>query len=600
MAKFRPSLMMRATIMTLESFDHLLARAEAWRQGDCDPAAAAELGALIAKGAAAEAELRERFSGMLEFGTAGLRGVIGAGESRMNRAVVRRATAGLARYLLANVTDVKQRGVIIGRDGRTLSPELADDTAGVLAAHGIPALVFAPVVPTPVTAFAVLHLKAAAAVMITASHNPPEYNGYKVYWSNGAQIIPPHDTGIAAEIAKIGAARDVPVLSPGEARSNALWRDLDESVGRAYHAAIQKEQRHPETKTRDFAIVYTAMHGVGGVWAKEALATAGFTNVHMVKEQFEPDAAFPTVRFPNPEEKGALDLSLALAEKTKAELILANDPDADRLACVTRRKDGTMTALTGNEVGVLLGHYCLTQTTPRPQFPSVMTSIVSSPQLGVIAHDLGALYDEVLTGFKWIGNRAIEREEKDHATFLLGYEEALGYTVGDVARDKDGVGSALVFADLVAWCRSRGVTVHEYLEEIQRAHGLFVAMQKNLTLPGAAGAATIATIMENFRARPPQAIGDFAIKNVKDYKTGAGLGHAKMPASNVIAYELEGGSLVTLRPSRSVPKNHYDFDPRVALAARDSLAVAGARADMRLDALVAAFVKLAVERGQPS
>jgi phosphomannomutase len=606
MAKIQLSLMMRATTMTLESFDHLLARAEAWRQGDCDPEAAAELGALIdraaqdGQGTPVEHELRERFSGPLEFGTAGLRGVIGAGESRMNRAVVRRATAGLARYLLANVTDVKQRGVIIGRDGRTLSPELADDTAGVLAAHGIPALFFPTVVPTPVTAFAVLHLKAAAAVMVTASHNPPEYNGYKVYWSNGAQIIPPHDTGIAAEIEKIGVARDVPVLSPGQARANSLWRDLDESVGRAYQAAIALEQRHPETRTRDFAIVYTAMHGVGGVWAKDALTRAGFTNLHMVKEQFEPDAAFPTVRFPNPEEKGALDLSLALADETRAELILANDPDADRLACVTRRKDGTMVTLTGNEVGVLLGHYVLTQTQPRPLYPSVMTSIVSSPQLGVIAHELGALYDEVLTGFKWIGNRAIEREEHDHATFLFGYEEALGYTVGDVARDKDGVGSALVFADLVAWCRSRGVTTHEYLEEIQRAHGLFVATQKNFTLPGAAGAATIAKIMDGFRASPPQAIGDFKIKVAKDYKTGAGLGHAKMPASNVIAYELEGGSRVTLRPSGTEPKIKYYFDLREALAASESLAVARARADMRLDALVSAFAKLAVERGQPS
>jgi phosphomannomutase len=590
--------------MSLESIEQLLARAEAWRQGDPDPAAAAELGAFLEKVRSnqpgAEAELRDRFSGPLEFGTAGLRGVIGAGETRMNRAVVRRATAGLARYLLAHVPDVKQRGVVVGRDGRKMSVEFADDTAGVLAAHGIPALFFTHVAPTPLTAFATLHLKAAAAVMVTASHNPPEYNGYKVYWANGAQIIPPHDTGIAAEIAKVGPARDVKVLSPGEARSNALWRDLDDSVGRAYLAAIAREQRHTDVKARDFAIVYTAMHGVGGVWARDALAAAGFSNVHLVAEQFEPDGAFPTVRFPNPEEPGALDLSLALAEKTRAELILANDPDADRLACVTRKKDGTMVPLTGNEVGVLLGHYVLTQTTPRPQLPSVMTTIVSSPQLGVIAHELGALYDELLTGFKWIGNRAIEREEKDHATFLMGYEEALGYTVGDVARDKDGIGSALVFADLVAWCRSRGVTVHEYLEEIQRAHGLFVAMQKNFTFPGAAGAATITKIMDGFRASPPSAIGDFKIKTVKDYKTGAGLGNAKLPASNVIAYELEGGSRVTLRPSGTEPKIKYYFDLREAFAANETLEVARARADMRLDALVAAFSKLAVERGQPS
>jgi phosphomannomutase len=584
--------------MTPDSLNELLTRADAWRQGDCDAAAAAELAALIST--RSEAELRERFSGPLEFGTAGLRGVIGAGESRMNRAVVRRATAGLARYLLAHVPDAHQRGVIVGRDGRRLSPELAEDTAGVLAAHGIPALVFDGVVPTPVCAFATLHLHAAAAVMVTASHNPPEYNGYKVYWGNGAQIIPPHDTGIAAEIARVGAAREVPILTPTQARANSLWRPIDDSLGRAYLAAILAEQRHAENRARDFDIVYTAMHGVGGRWVRDALAAAGFSKVHVVPEQFEPDADFPTVRFPNPEEPGALDLSLALAEQTKAEMILANDPDADRLAVVARRPDGTLTALTGNEVGVLLGHYCLTQTRPRPAVPSVMTTIVSSPQLGVIARDLGALYDETLTGFKWIGNRAIEREQKDGATFLMGYEEALGYTVGKVARDKDGVGAALVFADLVAWCRARGVTVHEYLEEIQRDHGLFVAVQKNFTFPGAAGAATIAKIMDGFHAAPPAKIGELGVITVKDYKTGAGLADANMPRSNVIAYELDGGSRVTLRPSGTEPKIKYYFDLRETLHTGESLAIARARADMRLDALSAAFLALAVERGQPS
>ncbi len=584
--------------MTLDSLNDLLARADAWRLGDSDPSAAAELAALIAS--RSEAELRERFAGPLEFGTAGLRGVIGAGESRMNRAVVRRATAGLARYLLEHVPNATSRGVVVGRDGRRLSPELAEDTAGVLAAHGIPALVFPDVVPTPVTAFATLHLDAAAAVMVTASHNPPEYNGYKVYWGNGAQIIPPHDTGIAAEIARVGPARDVPILSPARARANSLWRDIDESVGRAYITAILAEQRHPRDGARDFPIVYTAMHGVGGRWARDSLAAAGFARVHLVAEQFEPDGAFPTVRFPNPEEPGALDLSLALAEKTRAEIILANDPDADRLAVVARRKDGTMVALSGNEVGVLLGHYCLTQTEPRPERPSVMTTIVSSPQLGVIARDLGALYDETLTGFKWIGNRAIEREQKDGATFLCGYEEALGYTVGKVARDKDGVGSALVVADMVAWCRARGVTVHEYLEEIQRAHGLFVAMQKNFTFPGAVGAATIAKILDGFRAAPPARIGELAVTTVKDYKTGQGLPDPSMPRSNVIAYELEGGSRVTLRPSGTEPKIKYYFDLRETLVAGESLAVARARADMRLDALAASFLALAAERGQPS
>jgi phosphomannomutase len=571
----------------------LVRLAEAWRCGDPDPATAAELGALIAS--EAEAELADRFAGPLEFGTAGLRGVIGAGETRMNRAVVRRATSGLARYLLATVPDVKARGVVIGRDGRRMSPEFADDTAGVLAAAGIPALVFPGLAPTPLTAFGLLHLGAAAAVMVTASHNPPEYNGYKVYWQNGAQIVPPHDAGIAQAIAQVGPASDVPVLGPAEARRRGLWRDIGDEVGAAYLAAILAERRHPGGAGRDLGIVYTAMHGVGGRWVVDALAAAGFTRVDVVAEQHQPDGAFPTVRFPNPEEPGAMDLATALAERLGAELILANDPDADRLAVMAKDRAGVMRALSGNEVGVLLGHYCLTQTSPPPVKPSVMTTIVSSPQLGAIARDLGALYDETLTGFKWIGNRALERERADGARFLFGYEEALGYTVGTVARDKDGVGAALVFADLAAFCRGRGQTVHDYLEAIHRAHGLFVATQKNFTFPGAEGAATIRTIMDGFRAAPPRTIGGLAVTEVKDYKAGVGA----LPRSNVIAYELGGGTRVTVRPSGTEPKIKYYFDLREGLAAGESLADARRRADARLAALVDAFLGLAVERGQP-
>jgi phosphomannomutase len=579
--------------MSQLSWEELVARARAWQAADCDAADAAELAALI--DTKAEAELADRFSGPLEFGTAGLRGVIGAGQTRMNRAVVRRATAGLARYLLATLPDATTRGVIVARDGRRMSKEFAEDAAGVLAAHGIPALYFADLAPTPLCAFATLHLRAAAGVMVTASHNPPEYNGYKVYWENGAQIIPPHDTGIAAAIDKIAPAREVQILSMDEGRARGLVRDVADEVARAYLAAISAEQRHAGGPGRDLGIVYTAMHGVGGVWVERALAENGFTNVHLVAEQFEPDGAFPTVRFPNPEEPGAMDLSSALAEKTGADLILANDPDADRLAVIVREA-GALRALSGNEVGVLLGHYVLTQTRPKPATPSVMTTIVSSPQLGVIARDLGALYDELLTGFKWIGNRAIEREQADGATFLMGYEEALGYTVGKVARDKDGVGAALVFADLAAWCRARGVSVLGYLEEIQRAHGLFVATQKNFTFPGAAGAAVIAGIMEGFRKRPPAQIGALGIVTTKDYKAGVG----SMPKSNVIAYELSGGSRVTLRPSGTEPKIKYYFDLREELAAGEPLAQARARAEDKLAALVAAFLALAAERGQPA
>ncbi|MSP60280.1 MAG: phospho-sugar mutase [Myxococcales bacterium] len=578
----------------------ILARADAWLTADPDPATAAELRRLIDAGD--HAELADRFAGALEFGTAGLRGVLGAGPNRMNRAVVRRTTAGLARYLLAKVPDVTTRGVVVGRDGRTLSPEFAADTASVLAAHGIPALFFPEVVPTPVTAFATLRLGAAGAVMVTASHNPPEYNGYKVYWGNGAQIIPPHDQGIAEEIDRVGPACDVPLLAEAEARARGLWRDLGPDLDEAYLAAIL--ELRPHRLAGDLPIVYTAMHGVGGRWVEAALARAGFSALHVVPEQHQPDGAFPTVRFPNPEEPGAMDLSRALADKVGAELVLANDPDADRLAVIVRDERGLLRALTGNEVGVLLGHYLLTQSPAKPKKPLVITSIVSSPQLGVIAHDLGALYDETLTGFKWIANRALARLESEGADFVFGYEEALGYTAGTVARDKDGVGTALVFADLAAWCRARGTTVLGYLEEIQRRHGLFVAAQRNFTFPGAEGAQVIANILRGFRERPPVRIGELAVVAAHDYlrgesRVGSEVRRLDLPPSNVLAYQLEGGSRVTLRPSGTEPKIKYYFDLKQDLAQGEPLADARARAEGRLLAIQEALLALARDRGHP-
>jgi phosphomannomutase len=576
-------------------------QAEAWRKADPDPTTAEELARLLASGDAAD--LADRFAGNLEFGTAGLRGILGAGPNRMNRAVVRRTTAGLARYLKAQVPDVAARGVVVGRDGRRMSAEFAEDTACVLAAEGIPALVFTTLAPTPLSAFAALHLKAAAAVMVTASHNPPEYNGYKVYWGNGAQIIPPHDKGIAAAIDAVEPANQVRLLTPAEARAQRLWRDISAEVGEAYLKAIHGLRKYGYGSDT-LSVVYTAMHGVGGVWMERAMQAAGFPRFHPVPEQHQPDGTFPTVRFPNPEEPGAMDLSLATAERVKADLVLANDPDADRLAVMVRDSAGQLRMLTGNEVGVLLGHYLLTQGTHRAR-PHVATTIVSSVQLGQIARELGASFDEVLTGFKWIANRALERERTESSQFVFGYEEALGYTVGTVVRDKDGISAALVFADLAAWCESRKTTVLGYLEEIQRRHGLFVGAQRNFTFPGAEGAQTIARIMEGFRRAPPERVGAYAVQVVKDYKTGEARAGGQverltLPPSNVIAYELEGGGRVTLRPSGTEPKIKYYFELKETLGAGEPVAQARPRAEGRLQALIDAFVALARDRGQPS
>ena len=538
-----------------------------WADADPDTQTRDEVRALIQK--QDWKELEERFGAALEFGTAGLRGTLGGGTNRMNRAVVRRTTAGLARYLKAQVPEVTKRGVVVGRDGRRMSLEFAQETAAVFAAEGIPAHVFADVSPTPVTAFALKDLGAVAAVMVTASHNPPEYNGYKVYWGNGAQIVPPHDTGIAAAIDAVGPANAIPLLDEQDARSKKLWVDVPASLERRYLDAILALR--PLKKSGDLSIVYTAMHGVGGRWVVQALAEAGFKHVTPVPQQQEPDGAFPTVRFPNPEEKGAMDLSTALAQQVNADIVLANDPDADRLAMMARDEKGALRMLTGNEVGVLLGHFLLTQ--QKVEKPLVCTTIVSSAQLKVIAAAKGARFEETLTGFKWIANRAMELQPEGYR-FVMGYEEALGYTVGELVRDKDGVGTALETADMAQWCKSRGTTLLGYLEEIQREHGLFVASQFNATLPGTSGAAQIKAVMANFRSKPISRIGACSISAAKDYESGT----LPLPKSNVLAWELNGGHRVTLRPSGTEPKVKVYFEWNEQLQQGEPMSAARGRA----------------------
>jgi len=572
------------------TLEQLLESAKRWAHDDVDPATIRELLALVTE--KNEAELRDRFSMNLEFGTAGLRGVLGAGPNRMNRAVVLRTTAGLARYLKATTLDAAGRGVVIGRDGRRQSDVFARDVAEVLAAEGITAHVLDGVSPTPLTAYAVTALGAAAGVMVTASHNPPEYNGYKVYWGNGAQIIPPHDAGIAAAIDRVEAARDVQRLPEAQARAKNLWRDVSRSVRDGWLDGVLALR--PLKVKGGVRIVYTAMHGVGGASVLEVLSRAGFQHVFPVLEQQEPDGAFPTVRFPNPEEKGALDLATALAQREKADVVLANDPDADRLAVMARDASGGLKLLTGNEVGVLLGHFLLTHAPKSPR-PLVETTIVSSAQLRTLAEAFGAAYEETLTGFKWIANQALAREADGSVRFLFGYEEALGYTAGTLVRDKDGVGAAAVVADLAADCARKGLTLFGQLEAIQRAHGLFVATQFNATLPGESGAKTIRAVMDGFRARPPASVGAQPVRATTDYGLGAG----GLPKSNVLTYQLDGAR-ITVRPSGTEPKVKVYFEVREPVAQGEPMAAARARAAKALETLERDFLVLARERGLPS
>ncbi|MCA9523824.1 MAG: phospho-sugar mutase, partial [Myxococcales bacterium] len=452
--------------------DELKGAIETWIRHDPDPGTQAELTMLY--DADDVDELTERFSGRLEFGTAGLRGKLGGGPNRMNRAVVITTTDGLARYLLSKPVDAATRGVVIGYDGRRMSAEFAEETARVLGGHGIPVHWFGRRVSTPLTAFAVTDLECAAGVMITASHNPPDYNGYKLYWNNGAQIIPPHDGGIEASIENAPPANRVTRPDLEALALRGLLRRLDRAVDQRYIAAVLANRVHPLPEPlAELPVVYTAMHGVGYELFSHLAKAAGFGTFHVVREQIEPDGEFPTVRLPNPEETSALEMAIELSNRVGAELILANDPDADRLAVCLRKEDGTFHHFSGDEIGILLADYLIREhqaTGTLPENALVETTIVSSGLLGKMAKKHGLVYSETLTGFKWIANRALELEAGQKATFLFGYEEAIGYTIGRTVRDKDGISTALLTLEMWWTLKRRNQTLLERLEAIYREY----------------------------------------------------------------------------------------------------------------------------------
>jgi len=566
--------------------------AKAWRDDDPDPKTVAELDALLE---ADDADgLADRLGSSLKFGTAGLRGLIGAGPNRMNRKVVIRATAGLCTHLLETTPDAKKRGICIGYDGRIMSREFADDAARVATGMGFHVRTFKHVVPTPLLGYAVLSTNASGGIMVTASHNPPEYNGYKVYWGNGAQIIPPADTGIAAAIEALGPLSSIATMELAEARGAGLLTVLGKNVERAYLDGVRAQMVHPGLP-REVTIAYTALHGVGDRLARAALAEAGFSAVHSVAEQAEPDGAFPTVKFPNPEEDGAMDLVLALAKKVHADLVLANDPDADRLS-VAVRSGGEFVQLTGNDVGCLLGHYLLDQG-PAGDARLVVNTIVSSPMLGSIAKAHAARFEQTLTGFKWIANTAMRLEAEAGARFVYGYEEALGYTIGRHVRDKDGIGTAVVIADLAAWCQSQGRTLLDELEIAWRRYGMYLSGQVSTVLPGNEGAAEIAAIMNGVRAEPPKALGAHAVTSFSDLSTGkkqssdGTVTALDLPQGNVLAMEIDGGHRVMLRPSGTEPKIKFYFDVRVDMGDSETAEAARGRGTALLDELAAGLAE---------
>jgi phosphomannomutase len=414
--------------------------------------------------------------------------------------------------------------------------------------------------------------------MVTASHNPPEYNGYKVYWHNGAQIVPPHDLGIAAAIAEVGPANELPRVALADAVTRGLVTILGDDVQGAYLAAAAKLVVRPDVARAGLVIAYTPLHGVGADCVERLLAAGGFDQVHTEPSQREPDGAFPTVAFPNPEEKGAMDRVLALAAKVRADLVLANDPDADRLAVALPSGDGYR-MLTGDQLGAILADYLLAHAPAGPTM--VATTVVSSQLLRYLAASYGADYRETLTGFKWIGNAAIDWKAQTGGFFVMGYEEALGYSVGELVRDKDGVSAALLVAELAAWNKARGKTLLDHLDEVYRKVGLFVTEQVSLTRPGADGLASIRAAMVTFRSAPPTAIAGQAISETVDLSLGLG----GLPRSDVLVYKTASGQRVIMRPSGTEPKLKSYYEVRVEVGAGETLASAYERGRAELSAL---------------
>jgi phosphomannomutase len=524
----------------------LLARAEAWLSEDPDPDTRAELRHVIDSGDLRE--LADRFDGRLEFGTAGLRGAIGAGSNRMNRVVVIKAAAGLAAYVNANGGG----SVVVGYDARHKSQQFAQDTAEVIRGAGLPAFVLPRQLPTPVLAYAIRHLGCAAGVMVTASHNPPQDNGYKVYLRDGSQIAPPEDAEISAAIDAIGPLAAVP-------RSND-WKPMDDGIVDAYLDAVSALLG---TGPRDLTMVYTPLHGVGGEMVLDAMNRAGFAPAITVPEQAEPDPDFPTVTFPNPEEPGAMDLAMALGEKESADIVVANDPDADRCAAAVPGPRGWL-MLRGDEVGGLLADHLL-----RNGHRGVYaTSIVSSSLLSRMAAHHQVRYAETLTGFKWIG-------KIEGLTF--GYEEALGYCVApSLVRDKDGVSALLLLAELAAGLRAEGLTLCDRLDEIARTYGLHATDQLSVRV---SDQREIDDAMSRLRANPPSSLGGFDVLHIDDLSTGS----AGLPPTEGLRFALADQARVIVRPSGTEPKIKCYLE--VVVPASEDVDAARIVAVGRLDAL---------------
>lgn len=517
-----------------------------------------------------EQEIKERFYKDLEFGTAGLRGVIGAGTNRMNIYVVRKTTQGLANYIAG--LNAKDQGVAIAFDSRRMSPEFANEAALCLAANGIKAYIFESLRPTPELSYAVRKLGCIAGINITASHNPPEYNGYKVYWEDGAQITPPHDSGIMDEVQKVTDYNDVKTMDKDAAQNAGMYVVIGREVDDAYMEELKSQVLHMDAireTAKDLKIVYSPLHGTGNIPARRVLQELGFENVYVVKEQELPDGEFPTVSYPNPEAEEAFTLGLKLAKEVDADLVLATDPDADRLGVYVKDREGKYHTLTGNMSGCLLADYEIGQKKALKGLPddgALIKTIVTTNMADAIAKYYGVKLIEVLTGFKFIGQQILGFEQNKKGTYLFGFEESYGCLIGTHARDKDAIVATMALCEAAAYYRTQDKTLWDAMIDMYERYGYYKDDIKSITLKGIEGLEKIQEILSGLRENPPAKIGAYDVLSVRDYQkdtiTETATGDVKptgLPKSNVLYYDLTDDAWVCVRPSGTEPKVKFYY-----------------------------------------
>ena len=521
-----------------------------------------------------EAEIEDRFYRQLEFGTGGLRGVIGAGTNRMNIYTVRQATQGLANYVLSQ--NGADKGVAIAYDSRIMSPEFADEAALCLNANGIKAYVFESLRPTPELSFAVRKLHCMAGIVITASHNPREYNGYKVYWEDGAQITPPHDKNILAEVAKVTSFDMVKTMAKSDAEAQGLYNVIGSDIDDDYMEQLKKQSIHPEIireMAGDFKIVYTPLHGTGNLPVRRVLKELGFTNVYVVPEQELPDGTFPTVAYPNPESPKAFELALKLAKEKDADIVLATDPDADRLGVYCKNTEtGEYISFTGNMSGMLIADYILKErkaTGTMPENPALVETIVTTDMAKAVAAAYDVKLIEVLTGFKYIGEQIKFFEEQNTYNYVFGLEESYGCLAGTYARDKDACVAVMMLCEVASYYKKQGKTLWDAMLDLYEKYGYYREGLETVTLKGISGAEEIKQRMEDSRKNPPKEFAGYEVLAVRDYltderkdmKTGE-VTKTGLPTSNVLYYELSNNAWCCVRPSGTEPKIKYYFGVR--------------------------------------